>query len=320
MRDIVIGSRGSDLALWQANFIKDILLEKCGISSTIKVIVTTGDRITNMSFDKIEGIGFFTKEIEEAILCGEVDIAVHSLKDLTTTLPEGLILPMIGFRVDRREMLLAREEALILLDASTTKTSTAKTSTTKTLPLKDGAVIGTSSARRKSQIRHLNPTLELRDIRGNVPTRIERVKRGDYDAIIIAVAGVERLNSDLGGLKSLKLDAEAFLPAPGQGTLAIESRETDTELNAILSVLSDETTRIEIALERGLLKRFDAGCSLPLGVYCEVNSGGTHRFVSTLGVENEDGSPGLRRIEVNGSDVAALVSESYDALNGVRVG
>ncbi len=310
MRDIVIGSRGSDLALWQANFIKDILKEQCGISSTIKVIVTTGDRITNMSFDKIEGIGFFTKEIEEAILCSEVDIAVHSLKDLTTTLPEGLILPMIGFRVDRRELLLAREEAVV--DANAISSGS--------LPLKDGAVIGTSSARRKSQIRHLNPSLELRDIRGNVPTRIERVKRGDYDAIIIAVAGVERLNSDLSGLKAIKLDPEVFLPAPGQGTLAIESRETDTELNAILSKLSDEKTSVEIALERGLLKKFDAGCSLPLGVYCEVETGGTQRFVAALGVEDEDGSLGLRRVEVSGGDVAALVAESYDVLSGVKVG
>ncbi len=310
MRDIVIGSRGSDLALWQANFIKDILQERCGISSTIKVIVTTGDRITNMSFDKIEGIGFFTKEIEEAILCGEVDIAVHSLKDLTTTLPEGLILPMIGFRVDRRELLLVREEALVETGARSSGA----------LPLKDGAVIGTSSARRKSQIRHLNPKLELKDIRGNVPTRIDKVKRGDFDAIIIAVAGVERLNSDLSGLKAVKLDPEVFLPAPGQGTLAIESRETDTELNAILSKLSDEKTSIEIALERGLLKKFDAGCSLPLGVYCEVETGGTQRFVATLGVEDEDGSPGIRRVEVSGSDVAALVAESYDALTGVKVG
>ena len=304
MREIVIGSRGSDLALWQANFIKGVLKEQLGISATIKVIVTTGDRITNMSFDKIEGIGFFTKELEEAILSGEVDIAVHSLKDLTTTLPDGLTVPTIGFREDRRELLLVNEDAL--------KGSGA-------LPLKDGASIGTSSARRKSQIQKLNPSLEIKDIRGNVPTRIERVKRGDYDAIVIAVAGVKRLNADLSGLKALKLDPEVFLPAPGQGTLAIESRERDNELNSALSALSDEKTGIEIALERGLLAKFNAGCSLPLGVFSSVNPGGTHRFISVLGISDGESYTELRRVEVSGSDVDALVDESYEALTSVKV-
>ncbi len=304
MRDIVIGSRGSDLALWQANFIQRILKEKLDITATIKVIVTTGDRITNMSFDQMTGIGFFTKELEEAILCGEVDIAVHSLKDLTTTLPDGLTVPTIGFREDRRELLLVREDSYFEGGA---------------LSLNDGASIGTSSARRKSQIQYLNPTLEIKDIRGNVPTRIERVKSGDYDAIVIALAGVKRLDSDLSGLKAIELDPEVFLPAPGQGTLAIETRETDTELNKVLSSLSDEKTVVEIALERGLLKKFDAGCSLPLGVFCEVNLGGQHRFVSALGVVGDNGSPELRRLEVTGSDVEALVAESYAALTAMKV-
>ncbi len=305
MRDIVIGSRGSDLALWQANFIQGVLKDRLGISATIKVIVTTGDRITNMSFDKIEGIGFFTKELEEAILSGEVDIAVHSLKDLTTTLPDGLTVPTIGFREDRRELLLVKEDALSGAGA---------------LPLKDGASIGTSSARRKSQIQKLNPSLEIKDIRGNVPTRIERVQRGDYDAIVIAVAGVKRLNADLNGLKALELDPEVFLPAPGQGTLAIESREKDVELNSALSALSDEKTGIEIALERGLLAKFNAGCSLPLGVFSAVNPGGTHRFVSALGISGAEGYAELRRVEVSGSDVDALVNESFEALTAVKVG
>ena len=214
-RPLTIGTRGSDLAMWQANFVRSILENDHGQTVRINIIKTAGDRIQHLSFDKMEGKGFFTKELEEALLAGEIDLAVHSLKDLMTTQPDGLKLGAVGYRFDRRELLLIRPGSV---------------AGDGVLPVKEGGIIGTSSARRKCQIVHHNPTLEIKDLRGNVPTRINKLREEQYDAIIIAYAGVLRLELDLSDLVARPLDPLQFFPAPAQGILGIQIRANDNRV------------------------------------------------------------------------------------------
>src|ERR1700709_2626010 len=181
-RKLIIGTRGSDLALWQANFVKDELA-KNGIEAELKIIKTQGDRILNLSFDKLEGKGFWTKELEEELLAGTIDIAVHSHKDLPTENPAGLIIAAVSEREDPSELLL------ILKDCVDVR---------QKLSLKYGATLGTSSNRRKAQLLAHRPDLEIEDLRGNVPTRIDKLRKEKYDAIMLAQAGVSRLNINLG--------------------------------------------------------------------------------------------------------------------------
>jgi hydroxymethylbilane synthase len=249
---IRIGSRGSDLALWQAHFVRDQLTE-LGHEVEIKIIVTKGDKIQDLSFDKIEGKGFFTKEIEESLLNNEIDLAVHSHKDLETTPPGGLTIGAVSYREDPKDILLIRKEGQddkMFLD------------------LKEAAVVGTSSARRQTQIRRLRPDLEIKDLRGNVPTRIQKLRDGQYDAIILARAGVSRLELDLSDLTVVDLEPTWFVPAPAQGVLGLQIRETDTELKDALQAIHHEEVAERIQIERSVLRLLDGGCQLPLGVYC----------------------------------------------------
>jgi hydroxymethylbilane synthase len=249
---IRIGTRGSDLALWQAHFVRR-QLEEIGCEVSIQIIVTQGDRIQDLSFDKLEGKGFFTKEIEQALLNGDIDLAVHSHKDLETTQPSGLHIAAVSYREDASELLLMRREAFdAQLDWN----------------LKTNAVIGTSSARRKAQILAQRPDLAIKELRGNVPTRIEKLRQGQYDAILLARAGVLRLKLDLSDLVTIVLDPSTFIPAPAQGVLGLQTRVADEATNKILQKLHhvDVATRIE--LERSVLRQMDGGCQLPLGVYC----------------------------------------------------
>ncbi|MFC1475253.1 hydroxymethylbilane synthase [Candidatus Zixiibacteriota bacterium] len=298
-QNIIIGSRGSDLALYQANFIKDILTDELNCQVEIKIIVTSGDKIDNLSFDKMEGKGFFTKEIEDELLAGNIDVAVHSLKDLMTTQPEGLKLGAVGYRVDRREYLLINPEAY---------------QEGSVISIKDTKIIGTSSPRRKCQIANHNPSLEIKDLRGNVPTRIRKLREGQYDAIVIAVAGVERLELDLSGLKAVKLDAEQFLPAPAQGILGLQIRDNDERVENIIQLMNDKKAANEASLERGLLGKFDLGCSLPLGVYSEVTD---DKFIlkAILGVYDNNQWIGLKKTEVTGTDPKTMVEKAFTELN-----
>lgn len=296
---VIIGSRGSDLALYQANFIKDILVNKLDCEVEIKIIVTKGDKIDNISFDKMEGKGFFTKEIEDELLNKNIDLAVHSLKDLMTTQPDGLKLGAVGFRVDRRELLLIKKEA-----------HTGE----GLIPVKKGGVIGTSSPRRKCQIIYNNQHLEIKDLRGNVPTRIRKLREGQYDAIIIATAGVDRLELDISDLVAIRLEPEDFLPAPAQGILGLQIRSDDKRVENILAKINDENDAKAAALERGLLGKFDSGCSLPLGVVSEVD-GDNYRLKAVLGAENENGWAGLHKIDLTGNDIEQLVNAAFEQLN-----
>lgn len=258
MRKIIIGTRGSELALWQANHTKD-LLEKNGYAVELKIISTLGDRTQqwNTSWDKIEGKGFFTKELEEALLKKEIDLAVHSHKDLPTENVEGLVIAGVSDREDPAELLLINPGAV---------------NDRMKFPLKKNAVVGTSSARRKSQLLAFRPDLEVKDLRGNVPTRIKKLRNGQYDAILLAYAGVTRLGLDLSDLHTEKLSAKEFIPAPAQGVLAWQVRENDQELINAIEKLNNEEVQHLISLERKVLNLFDGGCQLPLGVYCETDT------------------------------------------------
>ncbi|MFD2873581.1 hydroxymethylbilane synthase [Mucilaginibacter ximonensis] len=252
-RTLIIGTRGSELALWQANFVKDSLA-KVNINAELKIIKTQGDRILNLSFDKLEGKGFFTKELEEELLAGTIDLAVHSHKDLPTENPPGLIIAAVSERENPSELLL------ILKDCVDVK---------QKLSVKYGAIVGTSSNRRKAQLLAYRPDLEIEDLRGNVPTRINKLREENYDAIMLAKAGVTRLGIDLSEFHVEELTPNEIVPAPAQGVLAIQIRESDTELFEALQVLHHPGVAEELSVERTVLKLFGGGCHLPLGCYCK---------------------------------------------------
>ncbi|MGB4398371.1 MAG: hydroxymethylbilane synthase, partial [Daejeonella sp.] len=195
---IIIGTRGSELALWQANFVKDELA-KLGLDSELKIIKTQGDKILNLSFDKLEGKGFFTKELEEELAIGKIDLAVHSHKDLPTNHPPGLIIAAVSEREDPSELLIILKDCVDIQQK---------------LSVKFSGMVGTSSNRRKAQLLAVRPDLEVEELRGNVPTRIQKLRDEDYDAIMIAKAGVHRLGIDLSEFYVEELDPIEFIPAP----------------------------------------------------------------------------------------------------------
>lgn len=298
MKKLTIGTRGSELALWQARFITDKLAALTNIPIDMKIIKTTGDRIDDVAFSKLEGKGFFTKEIEEELLSGGIDLAVHSLKDLQTDLADGLQVGAVCFRVDPRERVLVRPESY---DDS------------QPLGVKPNGTIGTSSVRRQCQIANLMPDLAIKDLRGNVPTRVNKLRDGLYDAIIIADAGLGRIEHDISDLRSILLDLETFIPAPAQGMLGIEIRSDDPDTDAIVSKLDEPDLRIQVSLERGLLRKFEGGCQLPLGAVSSVKESG-YRLNAVFGIGKEGAWKGLRRAEVNGDDPESMVAEAYGKL------
>jgi hydroxymethylbilane synthase len=248
---LLIGTRGSDLALWQANHIKD-LLEEIGLAAELKIIKTQGDVIQHLSLDKLEGKGFFTKEIEDALLSGETDIAVHSHKDLPTESPAELTIAAVSAREDPAEILLIRKEAV---------------NVKRKFGLKEFAVVGTSSARRKSQLLAFRPDVKTEDLRGNVPTRVNKLREKQYDAILLAAAGVERLELDLSDFHVERLDPDEFIPAPAQGVLAVQIRISDKELAEKLKKINHQEVKEIISIERKVLNLFKGGCQMPVGVY-----------------------------------------------------
>ena len=286
---VIIGSRGSDLALWQAHFVQDQLNE-IGISSSIEIIKTKGDAIQHLSFDKIEGKGFFTKEIEEALLAGTIDLAVHSHKDLETNSPEGLTIAAVSERADARELLLIHPDAV---DSS--------------LPwlFKKEARIGTSSARRKAQLLHARPDAFAVDIRGNVPTRVQKLRNGEFDAILLAKAGVDRLQLHLSDLHVVPLDVTELVPAPAQGVLALQTRSNDSELIAKLKSLNSTTVQRNIYIERQVLNRLQGGCQLPLGVHANYQNNLFHVWVAFATSWNEP----ILKFELTGTDESELIEQ-----------
>ena len=297
MRKIIIGSRGSDLALWQANFVQS-RLQELSVESEIKIISTQGDRIQNLSFDKLEGKGFFTKEIEQALLDKMIDLAVHSHKDLETNQPKGLAIGAVSKRANPADVLLIAKSAVDIRQK---------------FNLKKSAIVGTSSARRKNQLKLFRPDIELEDLRGNVPTRIDKLRKGNYDAIVLAQAGVSRLNLDLSEFHGEILDPKEFIPAPAQGVLALQIREDDHELNKILSQLNDIEVQQCVEVERKVLNLFNGGCQLPLGVYCELDDDEETYKVWCSKADNWKESPVLFYLE--GRDRETLIPRLVNKIN-----
>ncbi len=263
-RKITIGTRGSDLALWQANFVKDRLAE-INILAELKIIKTQGDRILNLSFDKLEGKGFFTKELEEELLAGTIDLAVHSHKDLPTENPPGLVIAAVSEREDPSEYLLMLKDCIDFKQKFT---------------VKFGALVGTSSNRRKAQLLAVRPDLEIAELRGNVPTRINKLRHEEYDAIMLAKAGIVRLGLDMSEFHVEEIGPTEFIPAPAQGVLAIQIREIDKELFDILQNLNHPEVAEALSVERKVLRLFGGGCHLPLGCYCRKEDGQFQVFTS----------------------------------------
>ena len=298
-----IGTRGSDLALWQAHTVEGLLAD-LGYKTAIEIIKTRGDRIDDIPFSELEGKNFFTKELEDAQLEGRVDLAVHSLKDLATEMPAGLVLTAMIGREDPRDVLLAHPDAI----------DEAKRAAGETLPLKDGARIGTSAARRQAQLRYLRSDLEIVDLRGNVPTRVNRLREGRYDAILLAQAGVKRLELDLTDLFVLPLDEDRFVPAPAQGMLGIQCRD-EADWRTHLKKLDCSEAGRGVAAERDLLQKLEGGCQLPFGINVKPAGGGwkVEAFLASM-----DEGPEPLRFSLEGPDLDALKSETWDRLKAYR--
>ncbi len=255
-KQIRIGTRGSALALWQAEWVKSEL-EKRYPATTVSLtkIKTTGDKILDVPLAKVGGKGLFVKEIEEAMLSNEIDIAVHSMKDVPTFFPDGLHLACITKREDARDALFSRNKVAF-----------------KDLPR--GANIGTSSLRRQAQLMNIRPDFVIHQLRGNVDTRLRKLKEGQYDAIILAAAGVKRLG--LAENITELIAPEISLPAIGQGALGIECRVDDRELNDMISFFNHPDTRVAVTGERALLRRLEGGCQVPIACYGQVRGENLH--------------------------------------------
>lgn len=252
-RPLVIGSRGSQLALWQAEWVrKQIAAASPQQSVEIVVIKTTGDLHTDPPLSKIGDKGLFTREIEHALLEHSIDLAVHSLKDLPTTLPFGLRIGAISKREDPRDVFIAHPSK--------------KYRSIAELPV--GATIATGSLRRTSQLLNWRPDIRIADLRGNIHTRLEKLDRSDWDGIILAGAGIHRLG--LGHRITEKLSFQRMLPAVGQGALGIEVRSDDTRTRRIIGQLNSEATRIATSAERSLLHHLEGGCQVPIGALARI--------------------------------------------------
>ena len=251
---IRIGTRGSTLARWQADHVAAVIGNQKGAPPTEQILIRTeGDRVQDVPLWKVDGKAFFTKEIEEALLDGRIDVAVHSLKDLATEMLPELTLGAVMAREDPRDVLISSGEFA---------------------GLPEGAVVGTSSLRRRAFLRLIRPDVRLKELRGNVPTRIQKLDEGEYDAIVLAAAGVKRLG--LTHRISMYLDPGDFLPAVSQGALGLQIRTGDQETAEWIGGLDDPRTRSATTAERAFLRRMEGGCQVPVGALAEVSDEGLH--------------------------------------------
>lgn len=286
-RHLIIGTRQSKLALWQANYIAGELSRHypdCAVE--LVKIVTSGDRILDVPLAKIGGKGLFTKEIEQAMLDKKIDLAVHSLKDMPTDLPEGLTLAAITERAHAGDAFVSNKYASLAA-------------------LPAGAVVGTSSLRRRAQLLRVRPDLTIVDLRGNLDTRLAKLDRGEVDAIVLAVAGLVRLGWSERVTEILS--PEACLPAVGQGALAIEAREDDAETLSMLSVLNDEKTRMAVTAERAFLGVMGGGCQVPVGVHAVMVDDETVKLKAIIA--SLDGKTTVEGCEEGPAAQAAVIGE-----------
>ena len=244
-RTLILGTRGSRLALWQAHHVRDALTAKVpGVQIELRIIKTTGDRVTDRPLSQVGGTGVFVKEIEEALRRREIDFAVHSMKDLPTATPAGLVIAAVSEREQPYD-------ALVTADGKQLE------------GLREGARVGTSSPRRVAQLKAKRRDIATAELRGNVDTRVKKLLAGEYDAIVLAEAGLKRLGIE--GVKPVRLAPEVMLPCAGQGALGIETREDDSDCRAIVAVLENAKGRREVDAERALLAALGGGCSAPIG-------------------------------------------------------
>jgi hydroxymethylbilane synthase len=303
LKSLRIGTRGSALARWQAEFVRAGLAHH-GVAAELVIIRTSGDRDSQSSLRVIGGKGVFIKELEDALLDERIDLAVHSMKDMPTTLPAGLEIPAICQREDARDALISRDG--LKLDE-----------------LPSGARIGTSSLRRQAQLRHYRGDLEMLDMRGNVDTRLAKLAQGNYDAIVLAKAGLDRL----GKAEQISeiVPPEICLPAAGQGAIGIESRKRDVESAAAVHKLNHHPSHVAVEAERAVLAGLEGGCQVPIGVWARMESARSEykRLVIDACVLSADGTESIREsrtgswenaTELGRSLAAALLDRGADRL------
>lgn len=284
MKELVAGTRGSKLAMTQTTQIASSL----DVDVDIHRIVTRGDKITDVALAKVEGKAFFTREIDEALLKGEVDFAVHSFKDVPTDLPDGLVIAAVPLREPANDALVSKFPGL------------------QELPL--GATVGTSSLRRRAQVLRTRSDLEVLDLRGNIDTRVRKQAEGEYDAIVVAEAGLRRM----GYTDYYSLDAEAFIPAAGQGALAVTARAEDEAVLDVLSVLDHPATHRACFSERAFLSSLEGGCQIPAGVHTRFDH--THDTVSVSGfISTVDGKVFITDTEQGAASSSDEVAENLAA-------
>ncbi len=252
MRHLRIGTRGSLLAKWQAEFVRKQLFQLAGVEAEIVIIKTSGDKLQQASLTQFAGKGIFIKELEDALLEESIDVAVHSVKDIPTDTPPQFSFPAVCRREDVRDCLVSGNGATLA-------------------NLRQGARVGTGSLRRQAQLRHLRADLDVRDLRGNVDTRLPKVEIGKYDAVLLAKAGLDRLGCS--HRISETLSPDVCMPAVGQGAIGIECRGRDSEAAEVLEKLDDPETRTAIIAERALLSALQGGCQVPLGAWARIERG-----------------------------------------------
>jgi hydroxymethylbilane synthase len=307
-----LGTRGSDLARTQSTTVADAL-RAAGHDVELTIIKTAGDRDQTRAFGSIGPQGVFVREIETALVEQRIELAVHSFKDLPTTSPEELVIGAVPARMDAADLLLVRTDKLAGI-------------ATDWLPLAAGARVGTASARRRVWLAHFRPDLAIEPLRGNVPTRIRRLRERQLDAIVLAAAGVERLRDDaslagaLEGITVLRLDPQRFVPAPAQGALAVQCRRDDAHVRAALAALDHASSRAAVDAERDALKRAEGGCDVAFGAYfvhgdrdAGRRPGAVHEL---LGMHERAGR--VRAARVRGVDASKLGAELWAKLDAER--
>jgi hydroxymethylbilane synthase len=292
---LVIATRGSKLALWQSEWIKGLVEEVTGLPVELKTMKTTGDKILDVPLAKVGGKGLFTKELEVALLAGEADLAVHSMKDVPTELPEGLVICATPKREDPRDVIVAGKDGYDLT----------------TLP--QGGKVGTSSLRRRSQVKAVRPDVEIVDVRGNLDTRMRKAEEGEVDIVILAAAGINRLgwHERIGSY----IDPDVMTPAVSQGAVGIEIRGDDEFMAAVCAKISDPDTFTCVTAERIVMRRLEGGCQVPIGAYARLE--GDTLVMDGMVAEIDGGTVLRHRVSGPASDPVALGLEMVAALNAM---
>ena len=285
MRHLRIGTRGSLLAKWQAEFVRKQLFQATGVEAEIVIIKTAGDKLHQAPLTQIGGKGIFIKELEEALLDESVDLAVHSVKDIPTETPSRLCFPAVCRRDDVRDCLVSHNGATLA-------------------NLRQGARVGTSSLRRQAQLHHIRPDLDTREMRGNIDTRLRKVESGEYEAILLAKAGLDRLGWSQRITEILSPDL--CMPAVGQGAIAVEARLKDTDTADLLAKLDDAETRTAIIAERAMLGALHGGCQVPIGAWARIERG---ELVIEACVCSVDGSQYVKQRAAASPEQAAQLGE-----------